>query len=237
MDEEGGKKLGGLRRMLEHLSIQFELLQTKLGGFSRFFVLHRKKCEEPSTSFGKLSKCLEQLSRYLEQLSSLSRHDQPNNPPPWFKMLVSPAIRGSEDKLELMTRTSLLTRTFIPGTPRGFGGPSAGPWIDCVRTGLCKFVPFDPGLRLAVQLEFCIWPGSPHYRGHGREHGTDLDNLIKQTIDALSVTKSQLLPQGLRLIPDDSAIYEIVASKRIVKSDAETGVWIQIWSLGEPSVP
>jgi len=61
-------------------------------------------------------------------------------------------------------------------------------------------------------------------------HGTDLDNLVKQTVDGLAETKSKSLPSGLGVIATDKVVYQITASKGLVSYDEEMGVWVCIQS-------
>lgn len=102
--------------------------------------------------------------------------------------------------------------------------------MRAVRDGLSgvQSAAVSEGDRLSVALEFRIFPQSKAYRGMNLPHGTDLDNLVKQTIDALSQTRGGRLPRGLGVIPDDSAVYNIEASKQHVDSDSDSGVFMTI---------
>ena len=108
-------------------------------------------------------------------------------------------------------------RTWIPGTPRGYGGNYD--WRRTVVAALGAHA-FDlqPEQQLAVTFDFRINPRSPKYNGQNLPHGTDLDNLIKETIDAM-------LPHGGEI--DDRVIYRIEATKAQVESDADTGVFVE----------
>ena len=55
-------------------------------------------------------------------------------------------------------------------------------------------------------------------------HGTDLDNMIKETIDAM-------LPHKGRI--DDRLIYRIEASKAHVASGSDCGVFVEVETMGE----
>jgi Holliday junction resolvase RusA-like endonuclease len=77
---------------------------------------------------------------------------------------------------------------------------------------------------IAVDLTFCIWPDSPAYGGQNRPHGTDLDNMIKVTIDGLTPHEGR----GVGIIQDDRCVYQIVARKEQVRADADAGAWIEV---------
>ena len=121
----------------------------------------------------------------------------------------------------------ILPKTWIAGTPRTWGiRRIEEEWLSIMRNALRKFVPdeFQVAHRYEVTVEFLIWPGSPKYGGQLREHGPDLDNLVKLTIDGLTPLRGR----GLGIIPDDTAIYRISASKVLVTSDSETGAWLTV---------
>ncbi len=122
---------------------------------------------------------------------------------------------------------NILPKTWIAGTPRTWGDRQIeNEWLSTMRNALAQFVPAEPQVvdRYEVTVEFLIWPGSPKYRGQLPEHGPDLDNLVKLTIDVLTPLRGR----GLGIIPDDTAIYRITASKVLVMSDNETGAWLTV---------
>jgi hypothetical protein len=132
---------------------------------------------------------------------------------------------------------TIVPRTWIQGTPRGFGDNKiASVWLMEMEVALDGYrgrgVRDDPKTtRYEVILEFRIFPNSQKYRGQNLPHGTDLDNLVKQTIDGLAKTNSRSLPPGLQILQSDRAVYRIIATKEHVPSDDETGVWININAL------
>jgi Holliday junction resolvase RusA-like endonuclease len=87
-------------------------------------------------------------------------------------------------------------------------------------------------MPLVIDLKFRIFPRSKVYYGKCPDHGPDLDNIIKTTIDALSYTKGR----GLGIIPDDDQIYGIIAKKRIVQSDDDAGARISIYPYTDPDL-
>ncbi len=82
-------------------------------------------------------------------------------------------------------------------------------------------------VRYEVSLEFRVFPRSRKYRGQNLPHGTDLDNLIKNTIDCLTSVREG----GLAILPDDNAVYRIDARKELVENDDAAGVWIEVRSI------
>ena len=127
----------------------------------------------------------------------------------------------------------VVPRTWVSGTPRGYGDrKTEDEWLAALARDLSVYKrsvenSSDSGGGYDVDLEFMIWPRSPTYRGQNLPHGTDLDNLIKTTIDGLASTHGR----GLGIIFDDSAIYGIKASKFLVMDERSTGVWITIREL------
>ena len=130
----------------------------------------------------------------------------------------------------------VVPRTWVKGTPRGYGDSKvASEWIAELRAGLAQFEGVgtqhdSETVRYEVILEFRVYPGSAKYRGQNMPHGTDLDNLVKQTVDGLASTKSKSLSPGLGIIAEDKAVYRITASKDLVPDDEETGVWVCVQS-------
>jgi Holliday junction resolvase RusA-like endonuclease len=122
----------------------------------------------------------------------------------------------------------------VKGTPRGFGNSKvACEWLNELGQALGQYAGAGQGhdketVRYEVVLEFRIFPESPNYWRQNLPHGTDLDNLVKQTLDGLAETRSTNLPRGLGVLATDSAVYRIVASKEHVLSDDETGVWVTV---------
>ncbi len=116
-----------------------------------------------------------------------------------------------------------IPKTWIAGTPRGYGGTLD--WRREVGQCLGQVVnKLSPDQRLAIRLEFRINPDSSRYFGQNRPHGTDLDNLIKETIDGL-------LPHGGPV--DDRMIYSIEAAKVHVARDDESGVFVELHVIDE----
>lgn len=112
----------------------------------------------------------------------------------------------------------ILPRTWISGTPRGYGG--SRDWRNAVAVALGDWAhDIQPEDHLAVTFSFHINPNSPSYNGQNLPHGTDLDNLVKETLDAM-------LPHTGRI--DDRLIYRIEASKQHVNGDDETGVFVAV---------
>ncbi len=132
-----------------------------------------------------------------------------------------------------MSRRWLLRPTWIQGTPRGYGNSKiAGAWLEEIARAIesAGVLPAcgGAGAMVAVSLDFKLNPRSKAYRGQNLPHGTDLDNLVKQTIDGLVSTRGGKLPSGCRLIANDSSIYSIHATKTHVSSDAEMGATVSI---------
>ena len=127
----------------------------------------------------------------------------------------------------------VVPRTWVSGTPRGYGNrKTEDEWLAALTRDLSRYErsvekSSDRGGGYEIDLEFMIWPRSPKYWGQNLPHGTDLDNLIKTTIDGLASTRGR----GLGIIFDDSAIYRIKASKSLVMDERSTGVWITIREL------
>jgi Holliday junction resolvase RusA-like endonuclease len=127
----------------------------------------------------------------------------------------------------------VVPRTWIPGIPRGWGNKkSETAWLEDLRRTLKPYC--DIGLsqasvdtRYRIALEFFIWPESPKYQRKNLPHGTDLDNLVKNTLDCLTPHRQG----GLAILHEDRALYELNAVKRIVSSDAEMGVWLAVESI------
>ena len=130
--------------------------------------------------------------------------------------------------------TPVIPRVWVPGTPRGYGNSKvAAEWLREMEQELSAYRDaarqHDPeATRYAVTLEFRVWPHSPKYGGKNLPHGSDVDNLAKQTIDGLSHTGRGDLPPGLNAITDDKAVYRLAATKAHVASDAETGVFVTV---------
>lgn len=130
--------------------------------------------------------------------------------------------------------TTGIPRTWVPGTPRGFGDNKvAAIWLRELEATLGEYRDQgehdDPrNTRYAVTLEFRIWPDSPKYRGQNRPHGTDVDNLVKQTLDGLTHTRSKDLPPGLNVITNDRAVYRLLATKDHVGQDQDMGVFVTV---------
>lgn len=123
--------------------------------------------------------------------------------------------------------TVLLLRTWVAGTPRGFGAKkSEDVWIDEIRAALAHVrAPLcRKADRCEVILDFLVNPQSKKYNGQNLPHGTDLDNMIKMTIDGLQTLRGR----GLGLIEEDSSVYRIVAGKEHVADDRLMGCWIEI---------
>ena len=125
---------------------------------------------------------------------------------------------------------SVVPKTWVPGTPRGYGSrKTEDEWLAELSQGLSGFRGMAdesslPEIRYEVDLDFVIWPLSPKYGGQNLPHGTDLDNLVKMTIDGLALTEGR----GLGIIWDDSAIYRVNATKSHTEDEQSTGVWITI---------
>ena len=129
--------------------------------------------------------------------------------------------------------STIVPRTWVPGTPRGWGHKKLErEWLGEIALvlepyrGVGKSV--DPNVvRYEVSLEFRVFPRSHKYGGQNLPHGTDLDNLIKNTIDCLTSVREG----ALVILRDDNAVYRIDASKKLVENDDATGVWIEIRSI------
>ena len=129
--------------------------------------------------------------------------------------------------------TIIVPRTWIPGTPRGYGDSKvSSEWLSEMAAVLEQYrgagAAHSGTARYEVHLEFRINPGGRKYRGQARVHGPDLDNLTKQTIDGLSHTRAEWMPPGLGIIENDSAVYSIVATKEHVAEDSEMGLWVTV---------
>lgn len=131
----------------------------------------------------------------------------------------------------MSTNRIVMPRTFVQGTPRGYGGETGIKWLGRVKKSLLEQLgPMEPvkqDVACIVELEFVLVPESKEYGGQNGQFGTDLDNLIKQTVDALSHNE-RAKRHGLGVIPDDRQIAQIVATKKAVKTDGQMGVWITI---------
>ncbi|OHB74247.1 MAG: hypothetical protein A2Z34_00655 [Planctomycetes bacterium RBG_16_59_8] len=128
---------------------------------------------------------------------------------------------------------NVVPRTWVPGTPRGYGSEKvANEWLKQIEDKLGGYrgrgKSHSDTDRYEVDLAFLINPNSAKYCGKNLPHGTDLDNLVKQTVDGLAATKSRSLPSGLGILHDDSAVYQIVATKEHVKRDEDAGVWVTV---------
>ena len=129
--------------------------------------------------------------------------------------------------------STIVPRTWVRGTPRGWGDKILErEWLAEIALvlepyrGVNRSV--DPNVvRYEESLEFRVFPRSRKYRGKNLPHGTDLDNLIKNTIDCLTSVREG----GLAILSDDNAVYRIVASKELVEDDDAAGVWIEIRSI------
>jgi len=128
----------------------------------------------------------------------------------------------------------VIPRTWVPGTPRGYGdSKTAAAWVRDIESALTRYRDAARGrdpdsTRYAVTLEFRLRPGSPLFGSQNPGHGTDLDNLAKQTIDGLTRTRGGDLPAGLNAITNDNAIYRLTLSKEHVASDEEMGVFVTV---------
>lgn len=125
-----------------------------------------------------------------------------------------------------MART-ILPRTRMPGTPRGYGDRSIeDEWLGAMRAalGVRDHPPAGRGARYEVSLEFRVWPDDPAYRGQMRPHGPDLDNTLKLTVDGLCEHDGR----GVNLLHSDAAVYRITAEKRLVAEPDEAGAWISV---------
>jgi hypothetical protein len=128
---------------------------------------------------------------------------------------------------------AVVPRTWVGGTPRGYANNEvASEWLNELPHALAQSAEagktHGETARYEVVLEFRVFPRSPRYWGQNLPHGTDLDNLIKQTLDGLAVTRSSSLPPGLGILSSDSAVYRLVATKEHVSSDDETGAWVTV---------
>lgn len=131
---------------------------------------------------------------------------------------------------------TIVPRKWVNGIPRGFGNDNAAAWLRSIEHSLAEYRGLSLGhdrlvTRYAVTLEFFVNPKSPAYAPATEEfkaHGTDLDNLVKQTLDGLSQTKSKKLPPGLRIVTDDKAVYRLAATKEHVSEDEKMGVWVTV---------
>lgn len=116
--------------------------------------------------------------------------------------------------------------------------PDRRPWLAAMRQALKSpyLRPLSGEARCEIVLEFRIWPDDPAYGGQARPHGPDLDNLVKLTIDGLTPHRSRDGEyRGVGIIPDDSSVYRISASKQLAHSATETGAWITVSTLrGRP---
>jgi hypothetical protein len=126
----------------------------------------------------------------------------------------------------------VVPRTWVPGVPRGWGNrKTEDQWLDAIEATLshhANAVAVDAArAQYAVTLEFRINPRSKEYNGQHAHDGTDLDNLIKMTIDGLCATKRR----GLNILPNDRLIYQISAEKTLVETDDEMGAFITLESL------
>ncbi len=127
----------------------------------------------------------------------------------------------------------VVPKTWVPGTPRGFGDSKiAGVWLEQIETALSGFrgaaEHHSSETRYGVTLEFHLNPTSGKYRGQSPMHGSDLDNLVKQTIDGLATTRGGALPSGLRVMTGDNAVYKLTATKIHVTKDEDTGVFVTV---------
>ena len=136
-----------------------------------------------------------------------------------------------------ITIATIVARKWVPGIPRGYGDPKvASEWLKQIADALGAYrgAGKKPDLKKAryeVTLEFRVFPQRGMYRGQNPIHGTDLDNLVKQTLDGLSQTRSKDLPEGLGILTSDNAVYRLLATKELVACDAEMGMWVTIETL------
>jgi len=131
----------------------------------------------------------------------------------------------------------IVPRTWVPGVPRGYGDSKvASEWLRDLERSLSIYRhasdSHDPlRTRYEVTFEFCVDPASRKYspsKADFKAHGSDLDNLVMQTLNGLSSTRSTRLPPGLRILTDDKAVYRLTATKVHVRGDDEMGVWVEI---------
>lgn len=91
---------------------------------------------------------------------------------------------------------TVVPRTWVAGTPRGYGNDNvASEWLNEMAASLEKYRGAGEehdrqNTRYEVTLAFRIHPERRKYWGQNKPHGTDLDNLVKQTIDGLGETWS-----------------------------------------------
>ncbi len=110
--------------------------------------------------------------------------------------------------------STIVPRTWVRGTPRGWGDKKLErEWLGEIAVVLEPYQgagrSVDPNVvRYELSLEFRVFPGSRRYGGQNLPHGTDLDNLIKNTVDCLTCVREG----GLAILPDVNAVYRIVAS-------------------------
>jgi len=126
----------------------------------------------------------------------------------------------------------IVPKTWVPGIPRGFGDTKiSGQWLDSIDAALSNYantVTVDsPRARFHVTLEFRLNPKSKAYGGQHAQDGTDLDNLVKMTIDGLCATRTR----GLKILPNDRLIYKISAEKELVETDEEMGAFVTLETL------
>ena len=122
---------------------------------------------------------------------------------------------------------TIVPRTWVPGIPRGFGDrKKEDEWCDAIGAALSTHagaVAADaPRQRYAITLDFHINPKSKAYNGQHAQDGTDLDNLIKMTIDGICETRRR----GLKILPNDRLIYKISAEKILVDTDDQMGAFV-----------
>jgi Holliday junction resolvase RusA-like endonuclease len=138
--------------------------------------------------------------------------------------------RHAQNKRWRLMAAILLPRTWIAGTPRGWGSRHIeDEWLHAMHIALGSRWQGRPAaiVPVAVELTFCIWPDSPRYNGQNRPHGTDLDNMVKLTIDGLTPYRGR----GLKIIEDDRCVFQITARKELVRSDSAMGAWIEIAAM------
>jgi hypothetical protein len=127
---------------------------------------------------------------------------------------------------------TVVPSTWVPGRPSSYSSGNSAGWGQALAAGLAQYVGLgsqhiDAQARYEIVLHFMIFPKDPAYGNQpiARDHGLDLDNLTKETIDFLSDKK---VGQSLHILWSDYAIHRIVASKELVGSTAHAGAWVTI---------
>lgn len=84
---------------------------------------------------------------------------------------------------------------------------------------------FPPSSRFAIEIEYRLDPGQIG------NNATDLDNLIKATIDALDEVLGPRPGSFARPQADDERVDRIVASKRVARLGESSGARVVIAEL------